>query len=550
MRIAFDGHELFDTHRAVLADAAQVVATQIDQHDMLGALFGIGEEFGFERAVLVLIPPPPPRACDGAVEGLATLYPQQHLGRAADDADRPQPQEIHVGRGIDDAQRAIDLERIGPGLRKEALAGHDLKGVPGTDVAQRAPYGRQKTFPREVGIDAKADIRAEMHRMEPVPAWPRYPPRAGLHPTNQGAFQKPPDPLHALDRRPIAILQSIARLDRHGLDHPDRMTHVIEDHQACKKHQQRLVEIGAVAFRHRDALDQTHHLVGEVANGTGHQRRHARQADGAIASQQLPQHCQRRLAQKPTPATGLEHATTIPVTKDLPGMHPDERIASRALAAFDALEQAGVGCPGGQAQEGSHRCQQIGAEDLAHRDQIALARKLAKRFQVGKDHRAVAERTARHMACTGAGREVHNSHWAAAWATNMRSPDTVRAPRCAASRSRRVRSGRYTMSKTTSACNSSARSGARSGWGIMPTGVAFTTRLNSLRASWRRSMASPPTARASPAACSGRRAQMNTCAPASASAKAAARAAPPAPRSSTRAPDNFSAPRRALKTAQ
>ena len=44
VRIALDEHQPLRLHRAVFADAAQVVAPQIDQHHVLGALLGIGQQ--------------------------------------------------------------------------------------------------------------------------------------------------------------------------------------------------------------------------------------------------------------------------------------------------------------------------------------------------------------------------------------------------------------------------------------------------------------------------------------------------------------------------
>ncbi len=47
-----DDHLLFDLHRAVPADAADVVSPEVQEHDMLRALFGVGQKFGSQRGVL------------------------------------------------------------------------------------------------------------------------------------------------------------------------------------------------------------------------------------------------------------------------------------------------------------------------------------------------------------------------------------------------------------------------------------------------------------------------------------------------------------------
>ena len=42
-------HELIDVHGARFADAAEVVAFQVDQHDVLGALLRVGVQLAGQR---------------------------------------------------------------------------------------------------------------------------------------------------------------------------------------------------------------------------------------------------------------------------------------------------------------------------------------------------------------------------------------------------------------------------------------------------------------------------------------------------------------------
>ena len=51
VRVAFDDHQFFDLHRAVLADSSEIVAAEIDQHDVFGALLFVGEQLSCERFV-------------------------------------------------------------------------------------------------------------------------------------------------------------------------------------------------------------------------------------------------------------------------------------------------------------------------------------------------------------------------------------------------------------------------------------------------------------------------------------------------------------------
>ena len=49
-----DGEALGDAHAAELGDAADVVAAEVEQHQVLGALLRVGEQLGLERCVLLV----------------------------------------------------------------------------------------------------------------------------------------------------------------------------------------------------------------------------------------------------------------------------------------------------------------------------------------------------------------------------------------------------------------------------------------------------------------------------------------------------------------
>ena len=53
LRVALRDHEIGEAHRVELADAADVIAGEIDQHDVLGTFLGIGQQLGCERVVLL-----------------------------------------------------------------------------------------------------------------------------------------------------------------------------------------------------------------------------------------------------------------------------------------------------------------------------------------------------------------------------------------------------------------------------------------------------------------------------------------------------------------
>ncbi len=94
-------------------DAADVVAAEIDQHDVLGALLGVGEQLRLQARILLGAGAARPGAGDGAHLDAVLLLAHQHLGGGADHQGRAEAQEEHVGRGVDGAQGAVDVEGVG-----------------------------------------------------------------------------------------------------------------------------------------------------------------------------------------------------------------------------------------------------------------------------------------------------------------------------------------------------------------------------------------------------------------------------------------------------
>ena len=115
VRVGLDDHVLVDADRAVLADAAEVVAAEVDQHHVLGALLRVVEQRLRLGAILLL---------DGAARIGAGDRPRlgappgdlhQRLGRGAGDLEVAELEEVHVRRRVHRAQAAVDRERLDRG---------------------------------------------------------------------------------------------------------------------------------------------------------------------------------------------------------------------------------------------------------------------------------------------------------------------------------------------------------------------------------------------------------------------------------------------------
>ena len=89
--VALDRHELRHLHAAEAADAPEVVAAEVDEHDVLGPLLLVGEQLALEarrprgrRAARA-------RARDRARLDAPALDAHEDLGRGADDRARRRP---------------------------------------------------------------------------------------------------------------------------------------------------------------------------------------------------------------------------------------------------------------------------------------------------------------------------------------------------------------------------------------------------------------------------------------------------------------------------
>ena len=126
--------ESIDAHRPRSRDATDVVAPEVDEHDVLGDLLLVVQQFVLEFEVFRLVDAASSRTRDGSVTDQSVVHAHQHLGRRTDDLNLSRIEKVHVGRGIEGPQHAIEREGIDGARPLELLTRHDLKDVAGEDV--------------------------------------------------------------------------------------------------------------------------------------------------------------------------------------------------------------------------------------------------------------------------------------------------------------------------------------------------------------------------------------------------------------------------------
>ena len=130
----FDRHQLWHTHRARDADAAEVVACEVDEHGVLGTFLFVCTQISSETRILLVACTAFSRSCDGVGIDSAARHLDQHLRGCSDEFNCAEVVVEHIGGRVDLPQPSIEEERRARDLGAEAEGGHCLKDVAGIDM--------------------------------------------------------------------------------------------------------------------------------------------------------------------------------------------------------------------------------------------------------------------------------------------------------------------------------------------------------------------------------------------------------------------------------
>ena len=259
--VVLDRHEVLDLDAAVLAHAAEVVAAEVDEHHVLGALLRVGEQLLGDPPVVLGVRPARARAGDRAGRDVAAGDGDQRLGARAGDLEVAEVEEVHVRARVDGAQAAVDRERLDRDRRRPALRGHDLVGVAGVDVLDD---------PRDHRLELLAGhVRLERGRLPVAPPGGRA--GRGTGPASR--------------QRTSAIVSSARRVG--GLEvlvgvdvgeHRDRVLEVVEHDERVGEHQREVGQAERIGVRLAERLDRAHEVVGEEPDRAAGERRQVRRA--------------------------------------------------------------------------------------------------------------------------------------------------------------------------------------------------------------------------------------------------------------------------------
>ena len=368
--VVLDGHELLDLDAAVLAHPAEVVAAEVDQHHVLGALLRVGEQLLGHPQVLLDVGAARPGTGDRPGRDVPARDRDQRLGAGAGELEVAEVEEVHVRARVDGPQPAIDRERLNRDGRRPPLRGHDLVGVAGVDVLDDPADHRLELLARHVRgeLGHGAVGRRRPHRTGH---------RAGQTPAHLG---------DRLNRTRVGGLEVVVgvHVDQHG----DRVLEVIEHDQRVGQHQREVGNAELVRVGLAERLDRADEVVGEHADGAAGERRQ-------VGQRRRAEPAQLGLGQR-VRVTGIAERPA----QHVPGTEADERVApDPALVGRLEQERRSVVA---QLQERRHRRLAVVDERLADRNQVVRPRQRAHllerrrraggRAVSGDGHRAPARR--------------------------------------------------------------------------------------------------------------------------------------------------------------
>src|SRR5579871_187725 len=359
VRVPLDGHELFYVNSSVLADAAQIVAAEVHQHDVFGALLFIGEHLFFQTLVFRFVFSAPTGACNRPVENVAPLHFDQHFRRTAHNRDIVHLQKEKIGRGIQRAQLAIDFEWRRLRLCGEALADDYLKDIAGANVflcfANRSHVSRLGKIRINFQFTSTFRFRVFLRLF-----------------FLDGLLQQFARLLDFLDSRVVLKTQSTWTLREDIAHNPQPVLHMIERNQPVVKHEHRVEETYLVAQLFRQTLDQPHHVVAEITDRAGDKRRQSWQANRPEPLHAPAQESDRIFFFPDDAVATFQNTCAVRIAKNFFRVGASKRVTRDFLAAFHAFEQKRMTRTLRNSQIRANGSKQISRKNVVNRDEIAL----------------------------------------------------------------------------------------------------------------------------------------------------------------------------------
>ena len=150
LRIALNGILVYHANGARFGDTANVIACQINQHQVLGSFFRIMQKVFGKSAVVLHINSSGASSRNRSnrrdPSSVTQLLPHQNFRRSSDNKVVSKVVEVHVRRWIETSQRTVQRNRVFSKTSFDALPDLHLHAVTGQDVVLGFSYSLQIVF--------------------------------------------------------------------------------------------------------------------------------------------------------------------------------------------------------------------------------------------------------------------------------------------------------------------------------------------------------------------------------------------------------------------
>ena len=318
MAVALDVAVVLDPHRARHTDPAQIVAAEVDQHQMLGALLLIGQQVLLQQLVLFLGLAPPAGTGDRVRGGPTVHHGHQRFRAGADDRKRRlasiigDVHQIHVRARVGHPQHPVDVDRVDGGVDLEALRRHHLEGLTSLDLLDQSLDHRPVLLRRPLEPGPRFGSGERGHRGRQ-----RLPQRLSHH-VQSG---------HRVVVGPVDAFVGAVPVHRVG-DQGDGALVVVHGGKVGGQQQQHVGQLQIVDGQLGQPFQAADEVVGEVADHAPRQRRNPGERAGGEQRDRLLQRLQRV-----TPGRGTRrrvpepHRVAVPNRQRRGRTGPDERPA-------------------------------------------------------------------------------------------------------------------------------------------------------------------------------------------------------------------------------
>src|SRR4029077_3823034 len=272
MRVTLYGHQFVDFDTANLSDAPNVVAPQIDQHDVFCPFFRIGEQVGFKRSFFFRRGPAAPCAGDGTELNSIAGEPDHRFRRGADYPKVVQFEIEHIRGRVDKAERSIDFKRVGRGLSLESLAEHHLDDVARLDIVFSFDYCFFESIGRK--IRTKLSLSAPLVEI----AWfdsPRF------------FLQRRDDLANSRSGLVIGLAEIGFLIDTNIIDDFNCVFQVVERNQCLHEEKEDLRHFQGIFLAIWDFMKLLDGVVRDVTKSAAKKGRHSGHGDRLAAAKQL-----------------------------------------------------------------------------------------------------------------------------------------------------------------------------------------------------------------------------------------------------------------------